>query len=857
MATEDGPELVPPAEEVQPGPSQNRNTSFHSAEFVDKGEQEKAGEVSYADLIKSAIEETNQLKWLQGENTDEIDVETLLETLPNDCTYKITSLQGTCSKFDAIVLTPDINIDNHKDWLRDYEEENNTCLRKRTVKGETTGYLMQTYYRCQHNTRIGSPSKDPQNRLSSNPTARVKNTNCPFQLVLKISRDNVTTITIHCDHNHSIGSLEASNFKDLSKETVEKVFKLFESGLTASTARQQFLKDLRDDCEDDLTFHQRKADRSIMPRKRDFSHLYEQFGKENYGGKDSQMFNKLVERLESYKDQNPEATTEYQMYEGESKPLIVALVTPLMKRVHKEVPQSGELVFIDATSNTEEHNLKVFMMCTHHVAGALPLGILITSDEKESTLCQGFQTLKSCLPTDAFYGNGPEAGPSVILTDNCSEERNALSQQWPRATLLLCTFHILQQVWRWLHDKRNKIQENDRPHLLSLFKKCLYSENEETFQTCCKGLFEDNVCKKYTTYTTYVSNMLDKKEAFALCFRSHLRVRGNHTNNFVEAQFLVLKDTILRRVKEYNVVGLIERITSDLENHYKTKLLSLADGSFDGTYRRRFMGTGKDGATGFRVPTEEEQTTYLSSVEQFENQVFRISSGSRPGQSHTVDMTVGVCSCAVGQDGSPCRHQYVLWAAGKAHCVNFVSVTNSEERQKLARVAIGEALPLHFYNSLRTVNQLQSIPSTSGIVNDNEFPTVMVETQVETQVETHVCEEQELADDSCIDRAASLLNESCVRLGDKLKSTNDRNLAAAIIKFSKRMANLTGPSTMHANLISALHDFGTNELKKTGIGKKLGSSRIERESLAMAAARLYQREGRQSYRQPKQAWKYL
>ena len=54
-----------------------------------------------------------------------------------------------------------------------------------------------------------------------------------------------------------------------------------------------------------------------------------------------------------------------------------------MKRVYKEIPQYGELVFVDSTSNAEEHNLKVFMMCTQSVAGALPCEILITSDEKE------------------------------------------------------------------------------------------------------------------------------------------------------------------------------------------------------------------------------------------------------------------------------------------------------------------------------------------------------------------------------------------------------------------------------------------------------------------------------------------
>ncbi|XP_078663943.1 uncharacterized protein LOC144907042 [Branchiostoma floridae x Branchiostoma belcheri] len=469
------------------------------------------------------------------------------------------------------------------------------------------------------------------------------------------------------------------------------------------------------------------------------------------------MFAKLVDRLKSYEEANPEASTSYQLYEGDSQPLIIALVTPLMKRVHQEVQQSGELVFIDATSNTEEHNLKVFMLCTHHVAGALPLGMLITSDEKESTLCQGFQTLKSILPSHAFYGHGPDVGPDVILTDNCDEERNALTQTWPGATLLLCTFHVLQQVWRWLHDKNHNIKQADRPYLLSLFKKCLYAETEDTFQNCCAEMFEDDKCKQYANFTSYVSNLCEKKEAFALCFRTHLPVRGNHTNNFVEAKFLVLKDTVLRRVKEYNVVGLLDRITTDLEDHYKTKLLSLADGSFDGHNRHRFMGKGKDGATGFPIPTPEQQSTYLSSVQQFDNNIFTIASGSRPEQSYTVDMTVGVCSCPYGKDGSPCKHQYVLWAAKKANCPNFVSVTDSVERQKLAKIAIGKALPLSFYSNLRTASCMvtQTTTETPATVHTHDNVDLCTETN---DIEEEACEglEAHVEPNPAIESASSL-----------------------------------------------------------------------------------------------------
>ncbi len=51
-----------------------------------------------------------------------------------------------------------------------------------------------------------------------------------------------------------------------------------------------------------------------------------------------------------------------------------------------QVSQSKDLVFLDSSSNMEEYNLRVFVVVTHSVCGALPLGIFITSDEKNRPL---------------------------------------------------------------------------------------------------------------------------------------------------------------------------------------------------------------------------------------------------------------------------------------------------------------------------------------------------------------------------------------------------------------------------------------------------------------------------------------
>ena len=97
---------------------------------------------------------------------------------------------------------------------------------------------------------------------------------------------------------------------------------------------------------------------------------------------------------------------------------------------------------MDSFSNMDEYNLRVFLMVTHSACGALPLAIFVTSDEKEQTLKDALEMLKTCLPDYAFYG---AQFPKVVMTDNCYELRSSLSDVWPGAVSLLCLFHVLQQ----------------------------------------------------------------------------------------------------------------------------------------------------------------------------------------------------------------------------------------------------------------------------------------------------------------------------------------------------------------------------------------------------------------------------
>jgi hypothetical protein len=189
----------------------------------------------------------------------------------------------------------------------------------------------------------------------------------------------------------------------------------------------------------------------------------------------------------------------------------------------------------------EEYNLRVFVVVTHSVCGALPLGIFITSDEKERTLKDALDLFKSSLPDGAFYGT---KAPNVFMTDNCHELRVALKEAFPSSTSVVCIFHVLQQVWRWLHEKKNGINLVDIPHLLLAFKKILFAENEDELK-----IFFDDLVSKYPNFEKYITAVFEDCEAWALCYQLNLPMSGNNTNNLCEAQFLVIKDEILKRQK--------------------------------------------------------------------------------------------------------------------------------------------------------------------------------------------------------------------------------------------------------------------------------------------------------------------
>ena len=148
----------------------------------------------------------------------------------------------------------------------------------------------------------------------------------------------------------------------------------------------------------------------------------------------------LQHRLDIYNESAAGGTEErfaVTLIDGED--VIVAICTPLMKRVHRFIKHSGELVFMDAGGSMHRHNYRLFLLLTHSVAGGLPLGVLIVPSEKASTITLALELYNKLLDNGSFYGR-EVIGPMVSMTDDSKSERVALAEVYPSAVMLLCIF---------------------------------------------------------------------------------------------------------------------------------------------------------------------------------------------------------------------------------------------------------------------------------------------------------------------------------------------------------------------------------------------------------------------------------
>ncbi|XP_030838984.1 uncharacterized protein LOC756446 isoform X2 [Strongylocentrotus purpuratus] len=601
----------------------------------------------------------------------------LQEILPMEYRYHL--LQSEYNE-DGVALTATFRIDvfTSEDagmWLDAFEGSSKATWKcMRTVPPKQKKNLFKKIFRCQHGQ---------QRKIKEGTSRHMKNTDCRSKMTVTVRKtipgsgrksriadcrilEYPTEVRLEWIHNHVVSIPAALKFRKVSNETCKKLEDLFSNGHSPSSALN--LLELELQTEDPEKYVLACGDRSICPDLPFCYRLYKKLFQKAYGAADGPgMLAALEDSINKYNNDAGMKCADISFVDGEP---MMAIATPLMQRVHRTMAQSSELVFVDSTGNLDRHGSKVFLFLTHSSSGGLPLGVVITQNEKEGTLEKAFQQLQTLLPADAFGGRG-ERGPSVFITDDCLAERKALNAVFPNSVLLLCTFHVLQAVWRWLWDSKHGIKKDHRQSLFALVKAILYADDFSGVESAYDRAQNHPDVRRYPGFATHLETLYDRRQVWAQAFRLNLRIRGNNTNNYAEAAMRVLKESVMQRSKAFNIPQLLDFLLSRLEGFYQRKLLAVVN-------QRPLKWQ----------PHLNKTTINKEDVSKTGENTYKVVSQTDSEVVYEVDMAVGVCACRQGRTGGACKHQQAVVKYFNITSDNYLP-SSASQRKVLLHVATG------------------------------------------------------------------------------------------------------------------------------------------------------------------------
>ena len=557
------------------------------------------------------------------------------------------------------------------------------------------------------------------------------------------------------------------------------------------------------------------------------------FQKEYGASSGEEMLHDLAASVKRYNSEQQQECCKMAQVEHN---IVIAICTPLMQRVHRKHPCSGELVFVDASAGMDRFDCQVFVIMTHSAAGGLPLGILFTTSSSRATVTAALNLYTELLSSDAFYGRG-ERGPQVFMTDDCDTERQSLAAVFPESTLLLCIFHVLQAAWRFLWNARNAIRLEDRAYLLGLVKSLVYAASDADITELYANIQRDETARQYRSFLLYVASIYERRHMWAVCYRVQLPVRGNNTNNYVEAFMRVLKDQIFERVRAYNPIKLLDFMMSRMIGYYERRLTDLANGRMDAVLSKRYLPGGP--------------LIAIDDVKRLnQGMMFEVRSQSDQTVTYTVDMSVSMCTCPIGFNGAPCKHQYACMKHFGIHTHNFHPIDDEEMRAHLLYLATGQddvqsgwfaplrSVPVASGSSSASSRSSDATPGPTSSASSPSSPSASSASASASSASSASSpsastSEYPLNDDGtmAVDESAKLAAASLMtRRITGIKRVNDILIAKlsddpdtigpAIDQFIAQFDNLrTSVAT-----VSALRTFG----KYTGAGAALSSSRHKR-----------------------------
>ncbi|XP_070839700.1 uncharacterized protein [Chaetodon trifascialis] len=721
---------------------------------------------------------------------------TLEELLPDQYSHTVCSFETIGDvNFKAAIKLKLSSEEEATRWLEDFQRSSGYTWRKSKTYPNAGRYnKYRVDYRCR--------------------TIK-KNTSCPATLFLILKRQPecgerksrsgdphmkeglVLHVNLRNEHNHHVSCAAAMRRRDVSRETVEKLKKLFESGHSPSSALSILKYDLQEEERDNYVYA--AADRSVCPDLHFCYRLYYKLFRRAYSAAPGEeMFKDLQQTLDDYNKEQGDVCA--RVCKTADNQLVIAICTPMMRRVHARLKESSEMVFVDSTGNFNRHKRRLFLLLTHSSAGGLPLGVFITTSETLATVSAAVQLLQTVFPPDRFFGH-PE-GPLVAMTDDCTALRQALHEAFPKVTLVLCVFHLLQAMWRWLWSSSNGVPEQHRAHLLKSFRGLVYASTPAALMEGYTRLMEDHVASQHPKFVRYLQEVFKRREEWAICLQAQPPTGGNRTSNYVESAMRVVKEKVLHRLKAYNVTQLVDFVITRMEAHYIRRLTDVSSSRLQTSLKRV-------------LKTEDIGT---DSIVQGDQDNYTVASSSNAAVSHHVNMAIGCCTCPAGIMGGHCKHQSAV-AMIFGQNVSGLHGLSPDTRELYYQIATGKDTPDDWLQTL-VLDKPSLSERAAGVCSGETYCSPVSDTDAQSlhkpnessPIQSHPSTSVET--DSSELPLKERLNSMFMDITKKL---DNPDFTHSIASFMKTYENIKTDSAM----VSALSSFGRSLKTKARGCKRL------------------------------------
>ncbi|CAN0125628.1 unnamed protein product, partial [Heterosigma akashiwo] len=143
-------------------------------------------------------------------------------------------------------------------------------------------------------------------------------------------------------------------------------------------------------------------------------------------------------------------------------------------------------------------------------------------------------------------------------------------------------------------------------------------------------------------FKEYLLTKYSRRQEMCVAYRKGLLTRGQNTNNISERAVRTVKEDAFMRILSYNPVTVVDVLTNEFEEHFRSKLKHVATTAPRPTNYPRIC---------LRVDIKISKDPLWTHV---------VPSSSTEGVFYHVNMTLGICECPQGDNGSLCKHQLAV-----------------------------------------------------------------------------------------------------------------------------------------------------------------------------------------------------